>query len=187
MLSEVDTDYPVRLTIEGNHIPQNVIQEMAIPSWINLRVVLYYQQEDLNASENSSNHYYKLTLSDNLWLEQARDFGSFCFGIDSKYDLNSDRAPVLSLVVEDNAGYRTPIAFGISNKENNHTIRLAIEAVQQNIPCNNTNCLHEYYYKEITNSMGFIRIRNCAPVWQPFAMMGKHQPTKRGLNIFYEV
>ncbi|KAF0405442.1 gephyrin: PROVISIONAL [Gigaspora margarita] len=54
---------------------------------------------------------------------------SFCFSIDGKYDLNCDRAPILSLVVEDNAGYGTSIAFGLSNKENNYTIRLAIEAV----------------------------------------------------------
>ncbi|CAG8795326.1 4857_t:CDS:2, partial [Racocetra persica] len=33
----------------------------------------------------------------------ACDFGSFCFGIDGKYDLNSDGAPILSLIVEDNA------------------------------------------------------------------------------------
>ncbi|RIB22371.1 hypothetical protein C2G38_2174116 [Gigaspora rosea] len=212
MLSEVDTEYPVRLIIEGNHVPQNVIQEITIPSRINLSqeardlhelknlyssqnsicndiklrqfierdnsrtrsqvgpwttvhelvnsvlkqkgVVLYYQQADINASEDSSNRYYQLTLSDDLWLEQARDCGSFCFGIDGKYDLNTDRAPVLSLVVEDNAGYETPIAFGISNKENNHTIRLTVEAVQRNIPCNNADCLHEYYYKEITNGLG---------------------------------
>ncbi|CAG8808565.1 5743_t:CDS:1, partial [Racocetra persica] len=70
----------------------------------------------------NSQHYYQLTLSDNLWLQQVYDFGSFCFGIDGKYDLNSDGAPILSLVVEDNAGYRTPIAFRLSNKENNHTI-----------------------------------------------------------------
>ncbi|CAG8832027.1 25738_t:CDS:1, partial [Gigaspora rosea] len=36
MLSEVDTEYPVRLIIEGNHVPQNVIQEITIPSRINL-------------------------------------------------------------------------------------------------------------------------------------------------------
>ncbi|CAG8694776.1 2596_t:CDS:2, partial [Gigaspora rosea] len=220
MLFEVDTEYPARLIIESNHVPQNVIQEITIPSRINLSreardlvitsrradkrtikeikmklllpyngvsqhelkkpiyqvgpwttvhelvnsvlkqkgVVLYYQQADINASEDSSNRYYQLTLSDDLWLEQARDCGSFCFGIDGKYDLNTDRAPVLSLVVEDNAGYETPIAFGISNKENNHTIRLTVEAVQRNIPCNN------------------------ADLWRPFAMIDKHQPTKRELQ-----
>ncbi|RIB24776.1 hypothetical protein C2G38_2241811 [Gigaspora rosea] len=268
MLSEVDTEYPVRLIIEGNHVPQNVIQEITIPSRINLSweardlvitihradkrtpkeikmklllpynsvsqhelknlyssqnsicndvklrqfierdnshtrsqvgpwttvheivnsvlkqkgVVLYYQQADINAFEDSSNRYYQLTLSNDLWLEQARDCGSFCFGIDGKYDLNTDRAPVLSLVVEDNAGYGTPIAFGISNKENNHTIRLTVEAIQRNILCNNADCLHEYYYKEISNGLGFMRIRNCAPVWRPFAIIDKHRPTKRGLQ-----
>ncbi|CAG8714049.1 8746_t:CDS:1, partial [Scutellospora calospora] len=49
--------------------------------------------------------------------------------IDGKYDLNCDGTPILSLVVEDNVGYRTLIAFELSNKENNHTIRLAVKAV----------------------------------------------------------
>ncbi|CAG8690116.1 10605_t:CDS:2 [Cetraspora pellucida] len=50
--------------------------------------------------------------------------------IDRKYDLNSNSAPVLFLVVENYTGYETPIAFKVSNKENNHTIRLAVEAVK---------------------------------------------------------
>ncbi|CAG8836935.1 25725_t:CDS:1, partial [Racocetra persica] len=119
--------------------------------------ILYYQQPNMNVPENNSDHYYQLTLSDDLWLQQTRDFGSFCFGIDGKYDLDSDGAPILSLVVEDNAGYRTSIAFGLSNKENNHTIRLAIEAVQHNILCNEIDCMHEYEYMELPNSKGFMR------------------------------
>ncbi|CAG8589152.1 4522_t:CDS:2 [Scutellospora calospora] len=59
----------------------------------------------------------------------------FCFEVDRKYDLNSDSAPVQFLVVKDYVGYGTLIVFGISNKENQHTIRLAVEAVKQNIPC----------------------------------------------------
>ncbi|CAG8791210.1 5164_t:CDS:1 [Cetraspora pellucida] len=137
-------------------------------------VVLYYQQPDTNAPENSSEKYYQLILSDNLWLQQAHDFGFFCFGIDGKYDLNSDRAPILSLVVEDNTGYGMPIAFEVSNKENNYTIRLAIEAVQRNVPCNNFDCLHEYHYEKLSNGKEFIRVRNCAPIWQLFAMIDKH-------------
>ena len=123
-------------------------------------------------------------MSDDLWLQQARDFGSFCFGVDGKYDLNSDSAPVLSLVVEDSADYGTPIAFGVSNKENNHTIRLAIEAIKQNIPCNNTNCIYEYQYIELANRKGFMRIRRCAQEWHPYAIIDKHKPTKRGFNLF---
>ncbi|CAG8580117.1 20698_t:CDS:10, partial [Racocetra persica] len=144
--------------------------------------ILYYQQPDINMPEDCSEHYYQLTLSDNLWLQQARDHGSFCFGIDGKYDLNSDGAPILSLVVKDCAGYGTPIAFGVSNKENSHMIRLAVEAVQRNIPCNDSNCLHQYNYIDILNGKGFMRIRNCAQVWRPYAMIDKHRPTKRGLQ-----
>ncbi|CAG8445319.1 26335_t:CDS:2, partial [Gigaspora rosea] len=129
-------------------------------------VVLYYEQPDTNAPEDT------------------RNFGFFCFGIDGKYDLNSDSAPIFSLVVEDSAEYGTPIAFGISNKENSHTIRIAVKVVQQNILCNSVDCSHEYYYEELSNSRGFARIQNqnCAPVWQPFAMIDKHRPSKQRLQ-----
>ncbi|CAG8820073.1 21718_t:CDS:2, partial [Cetraspora pellucida] len=140
------------------------------------------RQVDTNAPENSLERYYQLTLSDDLWLQQARDFGFFCFSIDGKYDLNSNGALILSLVVEDNARYGMPIAFRVSNKENNYTIRLAIEAVQRNVPCNNFDCLHEYHYEDLSNGKGFMRVRNCAPIWQLFAMIDKHRPTKRGLQ-----
>jgi hypothetical protein len=32
--------------------------------------------------------------------------------VDSKYDLNNDRAPVLAIVAENDAGFGTPLAFG---------------------------------------------------------------------------
>ncbi|EXX73518.1 hypothetical protein RirG_059580 [Rhizophagus irregularis DAOM 197198w] len=38
------------------------------------------------------------------------------------------------MIVENNTGCATPLAFGLSNKENNWTIRLAIQAIKQNIP-----------------------------------------------------
>jgi hypothetical protein len=124
-------------------------------------VVLHYQQADIDASQERAKHYYQLTLSDDLWLEQARDHGAFCFGIDGKYDLNSDGAPVLTLVVEDQTGYGTPIAFGLSNKENHHKIGLAVQAVKRNIPCHNANCAHQYRYIELENGNGFMRMRDC--------------------------
>ncbi|CAG8824105.1 15380_t:CDS:2, partial [Cetraspora pellucida] len=39
-----------------------------------------------------------------------------------------------------------------------------------------------YHYEELSNGKGFIRVRNCAPIWQPFAMIDKHQPTKQELQ-----
>ncbi|CAG8678284.1 19442_t:CDS:2, partial [Gigaspora rosea] len=210
MLTEVDSDHPVRMIIKGNHVPQNIIQQTTALSQINLSreaqdlviksrrankrtpkeikskllalhngasqhelqnlyihelvtcvlkqkgVVLHYQQPDTNAPEDRLERYYQLTLSDNLWLQQACNFGFFLFWHDGKYDLNSDGAPILSLVVEDSAGYGTLIAFGISNKENSHTIRIA----------------------ELSNGRGFARIRNCAPLWRLFAMIDKHRPSK---------
>ncbi|CAG8831067.1 14848_t:CDS:2, partial [Cetraspora pellucida] len=65
IISEVDTDFPVHMIIKGNHVPQNIIQEKTVLSRINLNT---------NAPENSSERYYQLTLSDDLWLQQARDF-----------------------------------------------------------------------------------------------------------------
>lgn len=162
--------------------PWTIVHEMVTGHLKAMGAVLHYQQPDLEASEDNPEHYYQLTLSDDLWLQQARDCGSFCFGIDGKYDLNSDGAPILTVVVEDQAGYGTPIAFGLSNKENNHTIRLAVQAVKQNIPCYDSVCEHPYQYIELENHKGFMRVRDCAPAWNPFAMIDKHRPTKRALQ-----
>lgn len=72
----------------------------------------------ISYSEDPSWQFYQLTLSDNLWLKNARDFGQSCIGIDGKYDLNINHAPALSIVAKNKVGFATPIAFGI--KLNNY-------------------------------------------------------------------
>ncbi|KAF0438408.1 proteophosphoglycan ppg4 [Gigaspora margarita] len=144
--------------------------------------VLYYQRQNISASKDSPEYYYQLTLSDDLWLQQGRDCGHFCFGIDGKYDLNNEGAPVLAIVIEDQAGYGSPLAFGFSNKENHFTIRLAVQAVKANIPCDNPQCTHQYQYIDLPNRCGFKRICECTSYWNPLAMMDKHRPTKLALQ-----
>ncbi|CAG8752978.1 18050_t:CDS:2, partial [Gigaspora rosea] len=121
--------------------------------------VLYYQQPDLSKSENFE-----------FWLRNGRDFWQACFGVDGKYDLNIDRAPVLTMVVENSARHGTLLAF-------------AINAVKQNIPCNDPTCEHSWYYKDLPNNKGFRRICNCInQVWNPYTMIDKHYPTKLGVE-----
>ena len=74
--------------------------------------ILYYQQPDLSFAETSSEHYYQLTLSDQLWLKNAQRYGQYCIGVDSKYDLNNDRAPIFAVVAENDVRFGTPLAFG---------------------------------------------------------------------------
>ena len=74
--------------------------------------VLHYQIANPDEPEDSSARYYQLTVSDEFWLRNGRDFGKICIGIDGKYDFNIDRAPVLSIVMENNAGCGMPLAFG---------------------------------------------------------------------------
>ena len=74
--------------------------------------ILYYQIADINQLANSPDRYYQLTFSDEFWLKNARDYGKICIGIDGKYDLNLDRAPVLSIVSENSSGHGLLIAFG---------------------------------------------------------------------------
>ncbi|CAG8795424.1 38182_t:CDS:2, partial [Gigaspora margarita] len=76
--------------------PWTILHRLSIEELKKSESVLYYQQEDRTVTSNSSQHYYQLTVSDNMWLEQARDYGSFCFSIDAKYDLNNDKAPTYS-------------------------------------------------------------------------------------------
>ncbi|KAF0550622.1 gephyrin: PROVISIONAL [Gigaspora margarita] len=84
----------------------DILHELVTSTLKDNSAILYYQQLDISVPKDSSEHYYQLTLSNNLWLQQAHNF-----------------------VVKDNLGYGTPIAFGLLNKENNYTIRLAVEAV----------------------------------------------------------
>ncbi len=74
--------------------------------------ILYYQQPNLSFPEDSPQRFYQLTLSDEFWLKNTRDYGQNCIGIDGKYDLNIDHVPVLSIVAKNNASFATPIAFG---------------------------------------------------------------------------
>ncbi|CAG8742683.1 7631_t:CDS:2, partial [Gigaspora rosea] len=64
-----------------------------------------------------------------------------------KYDLNNEKAPVIAMVVED------------CNKENHYTTQLLVQAVQENILCNNPNCMHEYRYIDLPNGKGFWCLR----------------------------
>ena len=70
--------------------------------------------------------------------------------------------------------------IGLSNKENNWTIRLAIQAVKQNIPCSREECNHEWYYQDLPSGRGFERISSCANVqlWNPLAIIDKYHPSK---------
>ena len=91
-------------------ILHNMVEKILKPNGF----VLYYQVANSHEPENSSARYYQLTVSDEFWLRNGRDFGKICIGLDGKYDLNIDHAPVLSIVVENNAGCGTPLAFGMN-------------------------------------------------------------------------
>jgi len=62
--------------------------------------------------KKTADRYYQLTVSDEFWQKNGRDYGQYYLGIDGKYDLNIDRAPVLSIIVENKTKHATPLAFG---------------------------------------------------------------------------
>ncbi|CAB4408490.1 unnamed protein product [Rhizophagus irregularis] len=161
-------------------ILHNMVEKILKPNGF----VLYYQIANPHEPEDSPARYYQLTVSDEFWLRNGRDFGKICIGLDGKYDLNIDRAPVLSIVVENNASCGTPLAFTLSNKENHMTIRMAVSAVKQNIPCNNNNCEHNWYYEDLHDAKGFKRICPCSQnnLWNPYMMIDKHRPSKLGIE-----
>ena len=90
-------------------ILHNMVENILKPKgWF----VLHYQIANQNEPENSPARYYQLTVSDEFWLRNGRDFGKICIGLDGKYDFNIDRAPVLSIVIKNSAGCGIPLAFG---------------------------------------------------------------------------
>ncbi|CAB4379278.1 unnamed protein product [Rhizophagus irregularis] len=129
--------------------------------------VLFYQQPDLSQLEDEK-HFYQLTLSNEFWV------------------------PVLVFVVENNAGSGTPLAFGLSNKENQWTIKLSIK---KNIPCDRDDCEHKWNYVNLPNRMEFERVRECNSFnWNPFIMTDKHRPSKiavtnilRGVALAFKI
>lgn len=64
------------------------------------------------------------------------------------------------------------------------TIRMAILAVKQNIPCNDNNCEHNWYYEDLHDAKGFKRVRPCSQnhLWNPYMMIDKHRPSKLGIE-----
>src|ERR1051325_6926176 len=69
--------------------------------------------------------------------------------------------------------------LGISNKENQWTIKLSITAIKTNIPCDQDGCEHKWSYVDLPNSKGFKRIRECNfSNWNPLVMIDKHKPSK---------
>ncbi|PKB97279.1 hypothetical protein RhiirA5_468619 [Rhizophagus irregularis] len=144
--------------------------------------VLYYQQPDFSQPEDEK-QFYQLTLSNEFWLRNGKNFGQKCIGMDSKHDLNNDRAPVLVFVAENNSGSGTPLAFGISNKENQWTIKLSIKAIKKNIQCDQNGCEHKWSYIDLPNGKGFKRIRECnSSNWNPLVMIDKHRPSKIAID-----
>jgi len=45
--------------------------------------------------------------------------------------------------------------IGLSNKENNMTIQLALISVKKNISYDNSLCIHSWYYENLKNGKGF--------------------------------
>jgi hypothetical protein len=98
--------------LKENAGPWTILHYMVIELLKPKGFILYYQQPDTSKPESSFEHYYQLTLSHDFWLKNGKNFGQFNIGIDGKHDLNNDKAPILTFVVENNAGAGTPLAFG---------------------------------------------------------------------------
>ncbi|CAG8732162.1 9086_t:CDS:2, partial [Funneliformis caledonium] len=207
-LSWLNSETPLCITIQETHHPSQHMFNNIIPkiSRINLTyfvrdsIVLNRRADHRTAKEikaklltpfngaseepiESSDRYYQLTFSDEFWLKNERDYGNICIGIDGKYDLNADRAPVLSIVLENGAGHGLPLAFALSNKENNQTIKLAIIAVKRNIPCNEILYQHRWYYENLISGNGFQRVCKCQNNnWKPYTIINKHRPSKLAIQ-----
>ncbi|CAG8539081.1 11529_t:CDS:2 [Diversispora eburnea] len=142
--------------------------------------VLYYQNPDLSADENSPDRYYQLIVSDDLWLINGRDFGEHYFCIDGNNELNMDRATVLTIVVETPTGHPTPLANG----DDKIPVKIAISTIKANIPCNRLGCTHPWRYEDLPNDKGFQKVRDCSSLnpWNPIAMVDQHIPIIQEVN-----
>ncbi|GBC49286.2 hypothetical protein GLOIN_2v1872702 [Rhizophagus irregularis DAOM 181602=DAOM 197198] len=157
-ITSLTKSHPLKITIQGNHVPQSMllnstpkVQRFNFLRNVRNKILIsrradYMSTKEIKAkllvsiNEDSPQRFYQLTLSDEFFKECTRLW-----------------------ITKNNAGFATPIAFGMSNKENNHTIRLAISSIKNNhvteiTPCSNIN------------------------PWNPVAMIDKHRPTKLGVD-----
>ncbi|CAG8450024.1 15505_t:CDS:2, partial [Acaulospora morrowiae] len=140
--------------------------------------VLYYQNPDLSADENSADRYYQLIVSDDYWLMNGRDFGQHYLCIDGNNELNMDRATVLTIAVETLSGHSTPLAFALSNGDDKAPVRITILAIRENLPCKRSDCSHPWRYEDLPKNKGFRRVRDCSSLqsWNPIAMIDQNIP-----------
>ncbi|GET03954.1 hypothetical protein GLOIN_2v1542684 [Rhizophagus clarus] len=82
--------------------------------------ILYYQIADVNQPVDSPERYYQLTISDEFWLRNARDYGKICIGIDAGCGL-----PIAF------AKFKYPIALAFKIVGRSRTEETAIEMVKQ--------------------------------------------------------
>ncbi|CAB5194731.1 unnamed protein product [Rhizophagus irregularis] len=178
-LSWLKKEKPLRIKIIGSHLPINTLaSHTPIITRLNLsrqtrdniiisRRAYHKTAKDIkakflapynNASENELREALlknQKTLCDNTKLR------SFIMYDDKRLKENADPwrhglyftiwllTPILTFVVENNAGVGIPLAFGLSNRENSLSIQLAVLAVKNNIPCNDNNCFHEWFYEDL--------------------------------------
>ncbi|RGB29149.1 hypothetical protein C1646_672673 [Rhizophagus diaphanus] len=79
----------------------------------------FWTRTDINQPADSPDRYYQLTISDEFWLKNARNYGKICIKIDGKYDLNLECVPVLSIVTKNSADCGLPVVFVCECQNNN--------------------------------------------------------------------
>ncbi|UZO01004.1 uncharacterized protein OCT59_012113 [Rhizophagus irregularis] len=192
-LSWLSLENPLRITIQGTHrtfynnnIPKisrinltySVRDSIALSRRADYRTAKGIKAKLLTSLNGASEEVINNALAsqriicnnDKLWQFVARD--------DKK--LKDDTGPWTQLDSLVNNILKSQALF---NKENHHTIKLAIDAIKKNIPYDNEFCEHKWYYENLLSGNGFQRVRECQNNnWKPYILIDKHRPSKLAIQ-----
>ncbi|CAG8566056.1 19700_t:CDS:2 [Racocetra persica] len=177
--------------IATRHVHYNTGVEIAIKI---LKLHNNSNETHLTHLHKTSKDLYQLVTTDlkeQDKLKQGYDCGHFCFEIDEKYNLNNKKAPVLAIVIENQADYGSLLAFALvfkivsRSKSDEEVVEMEEEYRwipqiydQPNAKPMTTNNLTEQMYKTIEARIGndiFFPIKCKTIAKDPFHLMDSIQ------------
>ena len=120
-------------------------------------LVLLYQTDNRNAPKDAADRCWVLSLANSASLKAARS-NQPIIGIDAKHGLQDDGCILHSSVTMHKEGFGCPTAFSLMSKENAESIRLALRAIIENVPCQNSSCTHPYEYYNLPQQKGYRKV-----------------------------
>ena len=131
--------------------------------WRNAEIILETHFESVLMFQRGNaqmNRNYYIVLGNNENLGCLEEFGMIC-GYDIKHDLNAARFKTSILTYCESANRGRIGMAAISNCEISKVHKMNLEITMANMPCRDSNCVHEQYLYIFDDNNGFFHLRPC--------------------------